>query len=168
MRWNTRSAPVRSTRTATPGYLASNERAIFSANGRSTEVYQTTLPSAFAASISCGVTALAAGAADTTEANALDAANAVVPLSTSRREMIGFRIVVFSWISLSLSRAASSSAQHPAAFGRQMEPDRGSARDVLGRGGDHAQLGAVGRLDQIVAAGAEKDLPRHRSRHHVV
>ena len=38
MRWNTRSAPVRSTRTATPPYLASNALAIFSASGRSTEV----------------------------------------------------------------------------------------------------------------------------------
>ena len=38
MRWNTRSAPVRSTRTATPGYFASNALAIFSASGRSTEV----------------------------------------------------------------------------------------------------------------------------------
>ena len=58
MRWNTRSAPVRSTRTATPGYFASNERATRSASGRSTEVYQTALPSFFAASISAGVIAL--------------------------------------------------------------------------------------------------------------
>ena len=62
MRWNTRSAPVRSTRAATPGYFASNERATRSASGRSTEVYQTALPSFFAASISAGVTASAAGA----------------------------------------------------------------------------------------------------------
>jgi hypothetical protein len=38
IRWNTRSAPVRSTRTAMPGYFASNALAIFSASGRSTEV----------------------------------------------------------------------------------------------------------------------------------
>src|SRR5664280_1350358 len=59
MRWNTRSAPLRSTRTATPGYLASKALATFSASGRSTEVYQTTLPSFLAASISAGVIALA-------------------------------------------------------------------------------------------------------------
>ena len=38
MRVNTRSAPVRSTRTAMPGYFASNALATFSASGRSTEV----------------------------------------------------------------------------------------------------------------------------------
>ena len=64
MRWNTRSAPERSTRTATPGYLASMALATFSASGRSTEVYQTTLPSFLAAAISSGVMAVAGGAAD--------------------------------------------------------------------------------------------------------
>ena len=58
MRWNTRSAPERSTRTAMPGYFASNVLAIRSAAARSIEVYQTTLPSFFAASISAGVTAV--------------------------------------------------------------------------------------------------------------
>src|ERR1041385_3434613 len=57
MRWNTRSAPARSTRTATPEYFASKLRAIFSASGRSTEVYQTTLPSFCAAATRSGVTA---------------------------------------------------------------------------------------------------------------
>ena len=38
MRWNTRSAPERSTRTAMPGYLASKAFAIFSATGRSIDV----------------------------------------------------------------------------------------------------------------------------------
>jgi hypothetical protein len=38
MRWNTRSAPLRSTRTETPGNAASNDLAIFSASGRSIEV----------------------------------------------------------------------------------------------------------------------------------
>src|SRR6266404_1035215 len=63
MRWKTRSPPVRSTCTAMPGYFASNDLAIFSASGRSTEVYQTTLPSRLAASISAGVTAVGSGAA---------------------------------------------------------------------------------------------------------
>jgi hypothetical protein len=66
MRENTRSAPVRSTRTATPGYFVSNARATRSASGRSTDVYQTALPSFFAASIKAGVTASAGGAAAST------------------------------------------------------------------------------------------------------
>src|SRR4029077_20154282 len=87
MRWNTRSAPVRSTRTATPGYLASKDLATFSASGRSTEVYQTTLPSFLAASTSVGVMALAGGAADITLVeNAALAASALEPISKSRRE----------------------------------------------------------------------------------
>jgi hypothetical protein len=57
------------------------------------------LPSFFAASISCGVTGLAGGAADATDANTLDAAKAVEPWSTSRLEIIGFFIVVSSLIS---------------------------------------------------------------------
>ncbi len=58
MRWNTRSAPERSTRTGMPGYFASKDLAIRSAADRSIDVYQTTLPSFFAASISAGVIAL--------------------------------------------------------------------------------------------------------------
>src|SRR4029078_11664883 len=88
MRWNTRSAPVRSTRTATPGYFASNDFAIFSASGRSTEVYQTTLPSFFSASITCGVPALAGGAADITFVEkAAPATSALEPINTPRREI---------------------------------------------------------------------------------
>src|SRR6266403_1642830 len=51
MRWNTRSAPVRSTRTSMPPNFSLNEAAILSDTDRSIEVYQTTLPSFFAASI---------------------------------------------------------------------------------------------------------------------
>src|ERR1051326_4580733 len=76
MRWNTRSAPERSTRTATPGYFASNDLAIFSATARSMDVYQTTLPSFLAASTSAGVTASAAGAAAGRVAKAAVAARA--------------------------------------------------------------------------------------------
>src|SRR3569833_3901250 len=89
MRWNTRSAPDRSTRTAMPGYFASNDLPIFSASGRSTEVYQTTLPSFFAASMRAGVTALAGGAAESTcVENMLPAASALVPIIRSRREIL--------------------------------------------------------------------------------
>src|ERR1700680_4780977 len=91
MRWNTRSAPVRSTRTATPEYFVSNARATRSAAGRSSEVYQTTLPSFLAASIKVGVTALAGGAAAVTEVAFIEVANApaasaVEPFKTSRLE----------------------------------------------------------------------------------
>src|SRR5712691_686921 len=112
MRLNTRSAPVRSTRTATPGYLPSNARATFSANGRSTDVYQTTLPSFLAAAISSGVIALAGGAVDKTcacadlpladAASTLDAASAVDALRTSRRDTVGIFMVPLLSNSLSL------------------------------------------------------------------
>jgi hypothetical protein len=92
MRVNTRSAPVRSTRMAMPGYFASNDFATFSASGRSTDVYQMTLPSFFAASISAGVTAEGGGGAARTGAAKTVAASAVEPLRTSRRENL-FRIV---------------------------------------------------------------------------
>src|SRR5882757_1665292 len=93
MRWKTRSAPERSTRTATPGYLASNDFAIFSATARSIDVYQTTLPSFFAASINAGVTDSAAGAAETTRvANAAHATAA--ELKTVR--LLGFSIIARS------------------------------------------------------------------------
>src|SRR5262245_46990561 len=64
MRWKMRSPPERSTRTAMPGYLASNALAMRSATGRSTAVYHTALPSLVAAATSSGVTADGAGAAD--------------------------------------------------------------------------------------------------------
>src|SRR5712671_2226308 len=92
MRWNTRSAPERSTRTATPEYFASNDLAIFSATARSIDVYQTTLPSFRAAAISSGVTASAAGAAATTRvANAAFAARAEEDLRKVRRDMLMMR-----------------------------------------------------------------------------
>src|SRR5262249_21366498 len=51
-----RSPPERSTRMAIPGYVASNALAMRSATGRSTAVYQMTLPSFLAASMSSWVT----------------------------------------------------------------------------------------------------------------
>src|SRR5471030_1221398 len=104
MRWNTRSAPERSTRTATPGYLASKALATFSASGRSTEVYQTTLPSFFAASIKAGVIALAGGAEERTRVenggvSAAPAASALEAFSTSRRDHIPDLFGVFIGVS---------------------------------------------------------------------
>ena len=90
MRLNTRSAPVRSTRTATPGYFASNDLPTRSASGRSTEVYQTALPSFLAASISAGVTASAGGGAALSGVAASVSASALEPFSTSRREIRRF------------------------------------------------------------------------------
>ena len=88
MRWNTRSAPERSTRTAMPGYFASNALPTFSASGRSTEVYQTTLPSFLAASISAGVTLSAAGACALTRVANAAAPSAAEPFRMSRRDSL--------------------------------------------------------------------------------
>ena len=86
MRWNTRSAPVRSTRTSMPPNFSLKAAAIFSDTDRSIEVYQTTLPSFFAASISCGVMASGGGAAARAgEANTVPSASAVEPLSEALR-----------------------------------------------------------------------------------
>src|SRR6185503_17786181 len=76
-------------RAGTPGYLASKALPTFSDSGRSTEVYQTTLPSFFAASISAGVTASAAGAADTTRVDSAAVASAVEPCRSLRRVRLG-------------------------------------------------------------------------------
>ena len=63
MRWKSALRAGALDRTAMPGYFASNALPSRSATGRSTEVYQTTLPSFLAASISAGVIVVAAGAA---------------------------------------------------------------------------------------------------------
>src|SRR5258708_34053536 len=66
MRWNTRSAPLLSTRHATPGYFASKDFAARSATGKSTAAYQTIFPSFLAPSIDAHVTAFAGGSAAST------------------------------------------------------------------------------------------------------
>src|ERR1700722_17282301 len=96
MRWNTRSAPGRSTRTAISGYFASNAFASFSATGRSVEGYEAILPSLFAASIRAGETGSGGGAeAMTRVENAAPASKAPEPLSTARREIFGFFVGIF-------------------------------------------------------------------------
>src|SRR5262245_28868488 len=95
MRWNTRSAPERSTRTETPASLSWKDFAIRSASGRSTDVYQATLPSFFAASINAGVIAVAGGAAARRgDANSADAVIEAEALSTSRRDNLLLRIAI--------------------------------------------------------------------------
>src|ERR1700692_1854739 len=97
MRCSRRSAPLRSTLQDTPEYLASNALPICSESLRSIEVYQTTLPSFLAASISAGVTALAGGGPDSPRGeNEAPAASAPEPISTSRRENFDFFIGVSS------------------------------------------------------------------------
>src|ERR1035438_188925 len=171
MRWNTRSAPERSTRAAIPGNLASNAFAIFSASGRSTEVYQTTLPSFLAASISAGVIALAGGAADSTWVeNVAPAASALEPISRSRRENFEPFIGVSSIALILLFRPREIFllyAKCTASVGPQVKPHGTSLRNVFFRCGDHAQLRAVLDLNHIVPAAAEKDLPHHGGRHDV-
>src|ERR1700712_2091566 len=154
MRWNTRSAPVRSARTSMPNF-ALNAAPIFSETERSIEVYQTTLPSFFAASISCGVIASAGGAsARTAEANTVPSASAVVPLRISRRE----GIVLFIASSVSFS---CLSAQRAAAVGRHRQPDLAAFADIgFGRRGD-TQRRAVSDFDHVVARCAEIDLTGH-------
>src|SRR6195952_4185149 len=116
MRWNTRSAPVRSARTSMPNF-ALNAGPIVSETERSIEVYQTTLPSFFAASISCGVMASAGGAsASTRDANMVPSASAVEPFSTARREIFLLFIAVLPF-------GLFLSAQRAAALGRQNQPD---------------------------------------------
>src|SRR5664279_2742089 len=167
MRCSRRSAPLRSTLQVTPGYLASNALPICSDSFRSTEVYQTTLPSFLAASISAGVTALAGGAADSTRVeNEAPATSALEPISKSRRENFDFFIGVSSMNIILLFRLVSwtLSLQRPAFIRRQHQPDRAALRDALARGGDDPQLRAVLELDHIVPAAAEKDLSRHGRR----
>src|ERR1700681_3515441 len=143
-----RSAPERSTRVVMPGYFASNFFAIFSATGKSTEVYQAILPSLRAASISAGVIGFASGgAAFSGEANA-PSAIAADPFNKSRRENFPFIIAAFSLPD-----------QCMAAFRRQMQPDRRLRRDILLRRRDHAQRRTARGFDDIIAMAAEKDLP---------
>src|SRR5919197_3042974 len=112
MRWNSRSAPLRSTRTAMPGNFASNALAMRSAADRSIEVYQTTLPSFFAASIRAGVIASAGGAAALIGDAKTVSPRAVEPLRTPLRDT--FFIAV----------PPGSPAQGTAALRRQVQPHR--------------------------------------------
>src|SRR5450631_1928125 len=155
MRWNTRSAPVRSTRISMPPNFSLNDAAIFSETDRSIEVYQTTLPSFFAASINCGVMASAGGAAArATDANTVPSASAVEPFRTSRLESFCF-LIASSLLAFPLS------AERAAALGRQRQPDFGAPGNGAFRRCDDAQGGAVGCLDHVVAVGAEEHLTRH-------
>src|SRR5690349_4958810 len=141
MRWKLRSAPERSTFTETPGYLPSNSLATFSPSARSTEVYQTTLPSFLAASIRSGVIFSAAGA-DWAELIQPLAASAVAePASTRRR--VSFLVIVRFLLST---------------FGRQTQPHLLARRDVLRRRCGHPKLRLVGERDRVVARRAEEHL----------
>ena len=81
MRVNTRSAPERSTRTAMPGYFASNVLAELLGELQVHRGVEGELALLLAASISAGVIASAGGAAARTgSANTVAAASAVEPL----------------------------------------------------------------------------------------
>src|SRR6476659_4327883 len=120
-----RSPPERSTRMAMPGYLASNALPIRSATGRSTAVYQTTLPSFCAAAISSGVTFVGAGAAASAPRPDAGRASeaAARPCSTCRRDVL-FAAISVSSIPL---RGASRCGQ-PIAQGEARQPPRGLSR----------------------------------------
>src|SRR5919197_3856222 len=132
-----------------------------------------TLPSFLAASISCGVMAVAGGAAAWTLAgvtSAPAAATADDALSTSRLDHVGLCIAfllvspgpktVYPFRSKDRLWAASST-ECTAALRRHIEPNRSALRDVLGRPCHHTDLRAVCRLDHVVAARAQEHLPRH-------
>ena len=153
MRWKLRSAPERSTFMATPGYLASKALATFSASGRSTEVYQVTLPSFFAASISSGVIFCASGGAPRTGVTNEPATAIVEAASTWRR--VSF-LVMFRFL--------------PSMRGivrRQPQPDLACPARYPASGGA-VTLSSVlsGERDRIVARRAEKDLPADNGMQH--
>src|SRR5919204_4801842 len=146
MRWKIRSPPERSTRRAMPGYFASNAFPTRSATGRSTAVYQTTLPSFFAASTSSGVTLVGAGAA----------AWALPRGATRTRETVSTCTMCRTQMLPLCIDVSSSGYQRSAPFGRQREPHRSARCErVPGRGGD-AQLRAVSGFDQVIAGVAEE------------
>src|SRR5436853_6331347 len=99
--------------------------------------------------MSRGVIASAGGAAARAGVANRPSASAPVPFSTSRREGKCFFI------------ARSLSAQRPAAFGWQAEPDVASLTDDIAGPGHDTQRRAVCCFDQIVAACAQKHLPYH-------
>src|SRR5262249_16388128 len=85
MRWNTRSAPLRSTRTVMPGNFASNVLPNFSATGRAMAVWKARLPPFLAPATSSGVIGEASACALIGAANT-PAAIAVAACSTWRLE----------------------------------------------------------------------------------
>src|SRR5512135_1425518 len=141
-RWNSRSAPVRSTRTEMPGNFCSNARATFSASGKSTDVYQTTMPSFCAAAMRSGVIAVGGGAAARTGvANRVPAAAlAAVACSTSRLVNPRFMAILL---------LVFSGRQRAAAFRRQVQPNRATTGKILAGRGDDTKLRAAIELDQI-------------------
>src|SRR6516165_4653851 len=64
--------------------------------------------------------------------------------------------------------ATALSRQHAAAIRRQLEPDHRALRKALGGRGNHAQLGTVRHLHEIIAARSQKNLPGNGSRQHVL
>src|SRR5882757_5686020 len=138
-----------------PPNFSLNEAEIFSATGRSIEVYQTTLPSFFAASMSGGVMASAGGAsARRGDANTVPSASAVEPFRTSRLESFGLFIAIpLCFFGLSAQRAAP--------VRRKIKPDLGASCNGLVGCRDDPQRRSIRRFDHIVAVGAEKDLARH-------
>ena len=144
MRCSRRSAPLRSTLHCTPGYLASKALPICSDSLRSIEVYQTTLPSFLAASISAGVTALGGGAADSTRVeNDAPAASAPEPINRSRRENFERFMRILPELRLFVLSRPRLADQRPAFFRRQVQPDSAALREALAGGGDDPQLRAA-------------------------
>src|SRR5690242_16644421 len=157
MRWKMRSPPERSTRMEMPGYFCSKALAMCSATGRSTAVYQITLPSFFAASIRPGVTWVSAGAC----------ARAARPKRSGAAERACRRrrrpMVLSSMDSFSLV----SGYQRPAPLGRQHQPHRRAGSKCRRGSRRHPQLRAALGLEQVVAGRAEEVVADHGRLHRV-
>src|SRR5438132_5462440 len=156
MRWKIRSPPDRSTRRSMPGYFASNALPRRSATGRSTAVYQTTLPSFFAASINSGVTLVGAGGAT---ARAAPTGAVTARQSTSRAGVLSRRILPECIVTPLLG----SRAERPAAVRWKSQPYGSARRETAVRRGDDPQLGSVSNLDEIVARVAQEDVADDRA-----
>src|SRR5262245_54707008 len=75
--------------------------------------------------------------------------------NTSRPDLLRLSMILSENRS-HFSGSCSLSYQHTATLRWQFQKDLLALRDVLVRGGDHAQLGAVGKFDHIVAAVAKE------------
>src|SRR6267378_1050620 len=159
MRWKIRSPPERSTRMSMPGYLASNALPIRSATGRSTAVYQMTLPSFFAASIRSGVTLLGAGASAAAVLAGTDSTSAATV--TARRTWRLPTLRVCRKVSL------PPRYQRPAPLGRQGQPEGSAGREARSRRGGVPELRSVRRLDHVIPRAAQEDVADDRALHGV-
>src|SRR6266702_1864276 len=165
MRWKIRSPPERSTRRSMPGYFASNALPMRSATGRSTAVYQMTLPSFFAARVSAGVTLLAAGRAARAVLHGSGSASAarVRARRTWRLPTLRGCMDVSGQWGTPLDGVPSTGYQRPAPLGRQGKPDGSAGSEALRRRGRDPELRAIRGLDHVIPRAAQEDVADDRA-----